>query len=110
MDELCKTCSDRSKQSQFLKIELLLGSGKGNSTFLCFFLVMHCCIFCRVFFVLRSQSSVTTVITRYLHAPVRICAKQLIWNMGLDLTNTPLFLLYFQVKPGTLPSLYLRSR
>ena len=51
MDELCKTCSDRSKQSQFLKIELLLGSGKGNSTFLCFFFgnaLLHFlpCFFC----------------------------------------------------------------
>ena len=74
-----------------------------------FFNLMYCYIWCH-FFVLISPSLVTTVSTQALHTPDRTCTRQFVWNTGLWLTNTPVFLLYFQVKYGTLPSFHLCHR
>lgn len=57
---------------------------------------MHCWIRCR--FVLISPSSDTTVSRPALHAPARTCARQFVWNMGLELTTTPVSFTLFPSK------------
>ena len=60
--------------------------------------VMHCCIHCNFFPVSRSPSLATTARTTDFHDYARKCTRQVIWNIGLEITNTPVFFTVFPSK------------